>query len=268
MLGAIARAALVEVVPVSKRIPTVRQYAKRWTGQRIKERLTTAIDERARLDLYAMPAIGKLRLDKVRPRHIRDLVKSLRTRGELAPRTVRHVYGSLHTMFHDAVVEEIIVTNPCILKRGELPRSIDKDPTWRAGAIFTRAELHRLILDSTVPPDRRIMYALLGVTGVRFGEASALRWRAYDSAIEPLGRLLVVSSWATKIRREKPTKTEQPRSIPVHPVLANLLGRWKSEGWRQMMGRDAGPDDLIVPSRRGLHRSRHHALEKFRDDLV
>jgi integrase len=245
----------------------VREYAEAWTRQRIEDGLSSAADEGVRLDLHALPVIGSLRMDEVRPRHVRDLVKALRARGELAPRTVRHVYGALHTMFRDAVVDEIIPGNPCILKRGELPKRIDKDPTWRAGAIFTRGELERLISDDAIPPDRRILYALLGIAGIRFGEASALRWRAYDPTMEPLGRLLVASSWCTNKRYEKPTKTEQPRLIPVHPVLATLLERWKTGGWVQMMGEEAQPDELIIPSRRGVHRSRHHSLWKFGEDL-
>ncbi len=33
------------------------------------------------------------------------------------------------------------------------------------------------------------------------------------------------------------------------------------------MQRSAGPDDLIIPSRRGVNRSRHHSLEKLGEDL-
>src|SRR6185436_10339591 len=120
--------------------------------------------------------------------------------------------------------------------------------------IFTRAELERLISDSALPPDRRVLYALLGVAGIRFGEASALHWSAYDTTLEPLGRLLVASSWCTNKRKEKPTKTEQPRSVPVHPVLAMVMEQWRRGGWVQMMGQEAGSDDLIIPSRRGVNR--------------
>jgi integrase len=246
---------------------TVRRYAERWTKERTENGLSSAPDDGTRLRLHALPTIGHLNMEEVRPRHIRDLIKALRAHSKLAPRTVRHVYGALHTMFRDAVVDELILANPCILKRGELPKRIDKDPTWRAGAVLTRGELEQLISDERLPPDRRVLYALLGLSGLRFGEASALRWRSYDTTLEPLGRLLVASSWCTSKRKEKATKTEQPRLVPVHAVLANVLAQWKLGGWQTMMGRAAGPDDLIIPSRRGLNRSRHHSLEKFREDL-
>ena len=208
-----------------------------------------------------------MNLEEVRPRHIRDLIKALRAQGKLAPRTIRHVYGALHTMFRDAQVDELIPANPCILKRGELPKRVDRDPTWRAGAVLTRGELEQLISDERLPPDRRVLYALLGLAGVRFGEASALRWRTYDTTLEPLGRILVASSWSTTKHKEKSTKTEQPRLVPVHSTLAVVLAQWKLDGWQVMMGRAPTPDDLIIPSRRGVNRSRHHSLEKFREDL-
>jgi hypothetical protein len=35
-------------------------------------------------------------------------------------------------MLPEAVVDELIDSNPCVLKRGELPGKIDKDPTGRS----------------------------------------------------------------------------------------------------------------------------------------
>jgi integrase len=133
--------------------------------------------------------------------------------------------------------------------------------------VFTRGELERLISDERLPLDRSVLYTLLGLVGLRFGEASALRWRTYDTTLDPLGRLLVASSWSTTKHKEKATKTEQPRLVPVHPTLAHVLAQWRLGGWQQMIGRAPSADDLIIPLRRGLNRSRHHSLEKFREDL-
>ena len=246
---------------------TVRRYERKWTEGRIAQALSSAQDEGTRLRLHAMPALGDLRLEEVRPRHVRDLIRSLRQNHKLAPRTVRHVYGALHVMFRDAVVDELIAVNPCILKRGELPKHIDKNPTWRAGAVFTRGELEQIISDDRVPEDRRVLYVLMAIAGLRFGEAAALRWRCYDPTLEPLGRLLVAASWSTTHRVEKATKTEQPRAVPVHPVLAKILAAWKLGGYAVMRGSPPGPDDLIVPALHGSFRSRHHALDHFHGDL-
>ncbi|MCY1080618.1 hypothetical protein [Archangium lansingense] len=57
---------------------------------------------------------------------------------------------------------------------------MDKAPTWRATAIFTRDELEMLISDSRVPPDRQVLYALQGIAALRHGAAAGLRWKHYD----------------------------------------------------------------------------------------
>jgi integrase len=194
-------------------------------------------------------------------------VRSLRAKGALAPRSIRHVYGVLHAMFREAVADELVPANPCVVTPHELPSAVDKDPTWRASAVFQRSELEQLLTDERLPADRRVLYALLSLAGLRFGEAAALRWRSYEATTEPLGRLLVATSWSSSGMEEKSTKAEQPREVPVHPVLRELLARWRAERWPEMFGRTPGPDDLLIPSRRGRHRSRHHSLVKFHEDL-
>ena len=246
---------------------TVARYAARWIEERKARGISAAHDDGTRLRLHVLPTIGELPLEEIRPKHIRDLIKHLRQSTTLAPRSVRHVYGVLHVMFRDATVDELIPTNPCILKRSDLPKLIDKDPTWRAGAVFTRSELELLLSDDRIPWDRRMMYALMGLAGLRFGEAAALRWRCYDPSLEPLGRLHIVTSYSTRARREKATKTEQPRLVPVHPVLARLLGEWKLGPWQVLMKRAPMAEDLIVPSRLGRNRSKNQGITKFHDDL-
>src|SRR5688572_9526033 len=109
---------------------TVAAYAQRWLEERRGRGLASAGDDEARLTRHVLPVLGPLLLHDVTKKHVRDLVRELRA-GELAPRTIRNVYGVLHAMFHDAVVEDRVDTTPCVLKRTELPKKVDKDPEWR-----------------------------------------------------------------------------------------------------------------------------------------
>lgn len=238
---------------------TVRRYFERWVREREERGLSSARDDRTRLERHAMPDLGHLPLVEVRTRHVRDLIRKLRTligptKKQLAPRTVRHVYGLLHRMFEDALADELIGSNPCVLKKGDLPPKVDKNPEWRSTAVFTREEVEPLLSDARLPEDRRVLYALLFLTGMRIGEAVALRWNAWDASARPLGRLRVSRAFHRKQRREKGVKTERPREVPVHPVLARVLDAWRQEGWERKQGRPPTADDLVVPSRRGEHR--------------
>jgi len=154
---------------------TVKRYLARWIEDRRLRKVASAGDDETRLQRHAVPELGALVLAEVRPSHIRSLVRNLKAkvgqgRAQLAPRTVRHVYGVLHRMFEDAVADELIESNPCAIKRGELPAKIDKDPTWRSGAVFTREEVEQLISDERIPEDRRVFYAIAFLGGLRTGE--------------------------------------------------------------------------------------------------
>ncbi len=256
---------------------TFRRYFETWTEDREKRGIASAKDEKIRLRLYALRWLGDVLLSELRPRHVRDWIRALTTwerpgkkgrrKGRLAPRTILHTYATVHRMFEDAVAEEIIEMNPCKLRRGELPKKRDADPTWRSQAVFTRAEVEALLSDERVPEDRRVLYAIRFLTGLRPNEEAALRWRFYDRAAEPLGRITIALAWDRHGQREKGTKTERPREVPVHPTLAKVLAAWKLSGFKRYTGRDPSEDDLIIPSETGKPRNVSQTLERFHGDL-
>src|SRR6266851_3787517 len=250
---------------------TVRAYGERWLKSRAGQGIVSIKDDEGRLRLHAWPFIGDVLLKELRPRHLRDLIRALRTKKStrgtvLAPRSIRHVKTTLQTMLNEAVVDELIPSNPCVFRRGELPERIDKDTTWRSGAVFTRQEVEQLLSDERIPEDRRAFNALVFLTGMRTGEVTALRWRAYDPQVQPLGRLVVSASFSTRLKIEKAVKTKRPREVPVHPTLARVLGAWKVGGWERMMGFAPGPDDLVIPFPDGKHRTTDQTLPLFHQD--
>jgi hypothetical protein len=87
------------------------QYAKRRIADRVKLGLVSTNMDESRLRLHALPVLGSLRIEEVRPRHIRDLVLKLRTDGKLAPRTIRLVYGVLSTLFRTGTADELILAS-------------------------------------------------------------------------------------------------------------------------------------------------------------
>jgi integrase len=247
---------------------TVQRYGEQW----LDKRTTNCVkDDRARLTNHVFPVLGDELLAEIRPRNIKALVDGLiakMKKEEIAPRTVRHVYGVLHTMFEQAVEDELLESNPCVLKRGYLPKKRDKDPLWRPSAKFNHEEVERLISDARVPEDMRAVCALLALTGARFGEMAALQWSSYEPKMEPLGRLVLARSYDFKNKRVKGTKTERPREVPVHPTLAKVLAAWKLGGWQRLMGRSPKSEDLIFPAVKrhlvhGVYRSPNEQLPCF-----
>ena len=235
--AAIERLTNPQPEPVITRAPiTVAEYVKAWVSRR-RELDISADDVEARLRLHAMDALGSMRMDEVKPRHLRDLVLELRAGGKLAARTIRQVSGVLHTLFKSAVIEEVIPSNPVMYEVGVLPRKADKDPDWRHQAVFTRDEVEALLSDDRIPADRRMFYGFKMLAAMRHGEAAALAWRQIDTTIKPLGRINLGK-----------TKSGVPRAIPIHPTLAKMLATWKLAGWFNTYGRQPKADDLVVPT--------------------
>ncbi len=242
---------------------TVRTYAEKWIKERRERGVRSAGDEETRLRKHALPHLGDILLAEVRPRHVRDMVRALRKAGTMAPRSIRHAYGTCGTMFRDAVVDELIKASPCVLKRGELPPKVDKDPEWRAEAMFATSEVERLISDSDLPVERRVLYALKAIAGLRHGEAVGLRWRHYDPTMEPLGRLVIATSYDTGR-----TKTDVTRRVPVHPALAKILASWKLSHWERIYGRQPTADDLVVPTRTMKTIDKVDSIRAMKEDLL
>lgn len=153
---------------------TVRGWASTWLASRRRKGVITVGHYDARLRDYILPVIGDMRLDAVRVSHIGDVFDRAKER-KLAPRTVRHIYFTAHALFEKAIKHELIVRNPCCLDEDDLPAKVDRDPEWRAGAIHSRSELEGMISDLRIPWWRRVFWALLFLTGERFGEAAARR---------------------------------------------------------------------------------------------
>ncbi len=190
---------------------------------------------------------------------VRDL------RGELAAKTIRNVHGVLRSMLELARFEEVIVTNPASLPRGKLPRVAKKRKPR-----FSREELWQLLTDPAIPDWRRVFYALMGLGGLRLGEASGRRWRDYDTDTSGLGALLVHSQYD-----DQPLKTAddgedtRERLVPVHPALADILDRWRREGFAALYGRHPSPDDWLCPDpRTGNPRTQNQAVKALYRDLA
>jgi len=219
-------------------ILTIQTAVEDWIIRRRPKRASEA--EARVLRQRVVTTFGHMGVKAVRPRHLIDWVAEMESEG-LAPRTIRNVYGIARRFFRDLQIREAIESSPAILGREHLPANRDKDPEWRVGAIFTLEEVETILRSERLPDDRRAIYHMAFLTGMRSGEILGLRWRSYVED-QPLPRLTVAFSY------DKPTKTGKTRQVPVLPVLQEELRRWKLEGWRVRYGRAPEPDDLMFPS--------------------
>ncbi len=244
---------------------TVGDYYRAWIREREAEIQTWKNDEFV-FRLHVLPALEKRRIDAVRPADLVALVKGWR--GVMAPKSVHNAYSTVSAFFRDACIGSLIATSPCILTKRQLGSKEPKDPEFRAKAVYVRDEVERLISDDRISQDRRVLYALQGLGGLRHGEAAGLRFRNCSTPAEPLSMVYVAFSY------DRPyPKGGRCRPVPVHPTLAAVLAEWKLDGWAKMMGRQPTPDDLVLPiplgdKNAGELRTRQYSGDRFRLDLA
>jgi integrase len=249
---------------------TVRDLAEEWIKARTARDLETSPVGNYRNHIE--PLLGEVRMRELGRRHVEQFLEHLtsakgRGGGPLAPGSQRQIFYNLHSIFRRAVSQGYLSHNPVQNGSGDLPMNTDKDLEWRETARFTPDEVAQLISDPRVPEARRVAYAIQFLTGVRPGEASALRWSDYDPSAKPLGKLKVSRAYSSSKRKEKGTKTGRIRIVPVLPHLASMLERWRSDGWVAWVGSPPETSDLIIPTAKGGHRSSGPAMHQFKKDL-
>jgi integrase len=138
----------------------------------------------------------------------------------------------LHSILKLAVDDRLIPENPA---RGtELPKV-----PLRSHPYLTRAEL--IELADAIDPRYRALILTLGLTGLRFGEAAALKKRVYS----PERRRIRVELSVTEnqgVLVWGPPKNQELRTVALPSSLAELVTK---------QARGLGPDDLIFTSARG-----------------
>ncbi len=127
---------------------------------------------------YLVPAFGPLSLEQLTPldisRFYGELIQGWNGRTVLSPATVRRVHATLHRALRDAVRWQLIARNPAAT--ADPPRA--RRPEIN---VWTPHQLQIFLRDAS--GDRHFTLWLFYIlTGVRRGEALALRWGDIDLA--------------------------------------------------------------------------------------
>jgi integrase len=131
--------------------------------------------------------------------------------------TVAVVHRLLHRLFAFAMSEDRITRNPADLPKDELSKSPERDPRF-----LDETEVGRIV--SEVDGRYKTFVWMLAITGVRVGEATALRTgdldlkagtiRVHRNAPEVNGQKLM----------DQPTKTRRStRTVDIPPALTAML---------------------------------------------
>ncbi|MFN2347777.1 MAG: tyrosine-type recombinase/integrase, partial [Dermatophilaceae bacterium] len=170
---------------------------------------------------YIEPAIGKVRLDRLKADHVRAMLKGMEAEG-LSAMTRQHAYAILHRALAVAVKEQRVTRNvAALVEVGQAP----KNPHGS----LSRAETYAMLdLLSAYADDGRwditARYLVALLCGLRQAEAIGLRWEDVD--LEQ-GVLYVRRSvqWITGKGpiEQKVKSARSERTVPLMPPVLYAL---------------------------------------------
>lgn len=189
---------------------------------------------------YVIPRLGGVPLQSLSAADLNALYGELLRRGRkradggrgLSATSVRNVHRVVHRALRDAVRWDLIARNPAEVAdppRAGRPSMV----TW------SPVEL-RAFLEHTVEHELSALWLLLATTGLRRGEALALRWSDVDLNAGRLSVRQTLSYVGTRATFSDPKTARSRRSVPLPSETVDALRAHRS---RQLEERLAfGPD--------------------------
>ena len=176
-------------------------------------------------------------LQEISPADIQRYFIYLRTEHKsklgkpLSPKSIRHQYVTLNTIFEYAEKQEMISKNP--MRKVEAPKKQKKpvDALTQEQA----AQLFKLL--PSLPLDFRCILLLLITTGIRRGECMGLQWGDID---ETAGTIRIERNVSytpeSGVIVSTPKTVNSIRTIPIMPGTLRLLQQYQQEVQKQNPG--------------------------------
>ena len=233
---------------------TLKAYARSWIASRTARLAhSTASRYATALDLHIVPDLGAIYLDAVTKQ---DVELWLLEQGRVFPAVTANGWlRILKALFADAS-EDFGFPNPAIRVKALEDDRPDEDPNS-----LSEKEL-KLLLDAfrQHQPQFYPLVLTLALTGLRWGEATALKWSDLD---QERGVIHVRRAhWRGRLKK---LKNKRPRTAPLPPVLFEVLTQWQVQlEEAQHPGQKQG---WCFPSRKGTPRTSNVMTKPMRDCL-
>jgi integrase len=204
---------------------TLSQYLESWlAGKDLARRPSTVRSYRRYMDLYILPALGRLKLQSILPMHVRQLYVLMQSEGKGA-RTIQLVHVTLHCAFAQAVKEGLVGYNP--MDAIERP----KVETKRYDILIEEQRIFRSAIKGH-PLEALFFLAL--TTSMRKGEILGLMWTDVDWEKHTLRVERQLQPVSFKTGALVPTKTKAGRrAILIGPQTMALLKEHREKQERQ-----------------------------------
>jgi integrase len=201
-----------------EKVLTAGEWASKWLEIYKKDKInyTSYKNYLLYIEKYIKPAIGHIKLDKVRPAHLEELMKSLQSRSWSFRRDIVTIFRG---MFGSAVTNMYCSADPSAkLSPGK--------KTQKEISVFKRGQLAKIFDFAAVHEYGHYLILLLR-TGMRIGEVLALKWSDIEGDIITVRSAIALCENGYE---EKGTKTDRIRIIAADPDLQKTLNALPKRG--------------------------------------
>jgi integrase len=238
---------------------TTGEYLKRWLEDSVRDtvRESTYNSYGRVVNGQLVLRIGRIKLSRLRPDHIRGLYRDMLDAG-LATRTVRYAHTLLKRALTQAVMDGLVprnsagVVKPPQLKREEIrPLSADQ-----VRALFRSAER---------ADDRlRALYTVAVHTGMRPGELLALRWDDVD--LDAAFPTLQINRALSEGKVTRPKSQRSRRRIALSSATVAALKSHRKRQLEEKLRRGGlwQENGLVFPSAVGTPKGQRNLNREFK----
>lgn len=215
---------------------TLTEYVRQWLEARSAGQKPSTHEKYLNdLEKHILPALGHMRLDDLRPRHVVEFL----AKNEGAANSKKNRLALLRVLAKDAIADDLVDRDFCLRVTVKVPKVYtEEEPNLLSG------EQCAQVLEE-IPQYWRDLACMLSFTGLRWGEITALHWQDVD-----LERGVLVVRWNNwKGTLVEPKSESSRRTVPlVEPLLTLLAAR------RERMDAEKHPGlrrGLVFPTRTG-----------------
>lgn len=227
---------------------SVGEYLNRWLTDSVLDtvKVRTYEEYESIVRCHLVPTIGKTKLGKLTPSHVRALYRSKLDAG-LSPRRVQYVHITLRKALTQAVLDGLLPRN--VTDAVTAPKPASKEMRVLDGNNEVRA-----FLEATKPERLHALFILAISTGMRMGELSGLTWRSVDfeSGKVSISRSLAYSKKDGPFFTDTKNKSSRRRIKISQRTLNALLSHRKRQAEERLRAGSEWQDNgLVFPGEHG-----------------
>lgn len=214
---------------------TLKAFSEKWIKDYAEKNLApkTVFEYKKLLDSRIIPALGHLKLDKLKPVHFIEFYNNLQEdgiredgkAGGLSANTIRHYHRLLHDILQSAVKWQLISSNPV--------SNVDAPKIKKVEAgYYNEEEVQQLMieLDTTSKEEFKYKVAIILTlaSGLRLGELTGLKWDNIDFDTNTINIVHSSQYLPTKGTFLKETKNyTSKRTLTIPKPVIDLLSKHK-----------------------------------------